>query len=99
MSYRRPHCRVDENQQGLIDFARMAGATVLITAAIGDGAPDIIVGVAGVDQQVEIKSAKGKLTPDQETFHSRWRGRKPVVWRCAADVLRTMQELHTAGAA
>ena len=45
----------------------------------GDGVPDLLVGRAGVNYLLEVKSEKGRLTEDQEEWHMNWRGHKSVV--------------------
>jgi hypothetical protein len=41
---------------------------------IGKGCPDILVGYHGKNYLMEIKSADGRLTPDEQKFHNEWRG-------------------------
>ena len=78
------HGKVDANQPEIVDAFRAVGATVHITSDLGDGFPDLIVGLLGETELIEIKSPKGKLTPDQETWHGTWRGR-PVRVICTVE--------------
>jgi len=48
-------------------------------AAIGRGVPDLLVGFRGVNYLLEIKTTKGKLTPDQTEFTALYRGVVVVV--------------------
>ena len=53
-------------------------------ARVGDGCPDILVGVAGRNILMEIKDgsksrSRRGLTPDQVAWHAAWRGQKTVV--------------------
>lgn len=50
---------------------------------------DILVGRAGQNFALEIKSKAGKLTPAQEKFQSEWRGHYAVV-RSVAEALRAV---------
>lgn len=79
------HARqVDANQTAIVAALRTAGATVLHLHTVGDGCPDLLVGIAGVDALVEVKDGKKppsaqRLRPDQEVFHRQWRGRPVTV--------------------
>lgn len=83
-----------------MDLARQLGGFVIDCKSLGQGAPDAFICAPYswiTDQQsgrqiicqrrwiaVEIKSARGKLTPQQKTLHAQ----APVlIWRCEADVL------------
>lgn len=78
MTYAR---KVDGNHATIKAAFLEMGASVEDKSALGRDSPDITIGVAGIDQQVEIKSAKGRLTIGQASFVQRWRGRKPVTIR------------------
>jgi hypothetical protein len=41
-------------------------------ASIGGGCPDLLVQIAGRNVLVEVKTSKGVLTPDQETWGDDW---------------------------
>ncbi len=90
--------RTDGNQIEIVDSLRRVGLTVAITSNVGTGFPDLVV-VGGriscphcaakfpQNKLVEIKTAAGLLTPDQEEFHQIWRGQLDVV-RTIDDALR-----------
>lgn len=75
----RRAAKIDENHNEIVEALRLAGCSVLSLAAIGKGVPDILVGRLGEQYLLEIKTAKGKLTPDQIIFIDKWRGEVHVV--------------------
>jgi hypothetical protein len=81
---RRRAARVDENQPEVVAAFREEGCSVAITSTVGDGFPDIVVGLDDVNVLVEIKDGRKppsarRLTDDQVDFHSGWRGWIEVV--------------------
>lgn len=77
----RTAARVDANQSAIVDALRGMGATVVLTHQMGHGFCDAVIGWRGQTLLAEIKDgskppSKRKLTPDQEIFHSWWRGGK-----------------------
>jgi hypothetical protein len=54
---RRPSGHKDANHDTIVGELRQLGATVLETHALGDGAPDLVVGYQGLTALVELKSA------------------------------------------
>jgi len=88
------HGKVDANQPEIVDAFRAVGATVVITSDQGDGFPDLIVGLCGETELVEIKTLKGKLTPDQETWHGTWRGRPVRIVRTVTEALLLADEMR-----
>ena len=80
--------RVDANQAALVAVARKMGCSVLDTSRLGQGAPDLVIGMAGkhgrVNLLVEVKdSAKPpsarRLTADEREFRDGWRGQYAVI--------------------
>lgn len=75
--------RRDGNEAEIINALRHFGATVEQLSK--KGLPDLLVGfvdpATGEPRNLlmEVKTAKGKLEPDQETWHERWRGQVAVV--------------------
>jgi Holliday junction resolvase len=53
---RRPSGHKDSNHDAVVKALRQLGATVLETHALGDDAPDLVVGYQGVTALVELKS-------------------------------------------
>jgi hypothetical protein len=75
----RRAARTDANQTAIVAALRAAGASVQHLHAVGEGCPDLLVGLRGKNYLVEIKdgakspSQRG-LTPDQQAWHLLWRG-------------------------
>lgn len=81
---RRYAARIDDNQNEIVNALRKAGATVSISSAVGCGYPDLTVGFRGLNYLIEVKdgkkvASKQRLTPDQVTWHDRWRGQVAIV--------------------
>jgi hypothetical protein len=53
---RRPSGHKDANHEAIVLELRQLGATVLETHALGDDAPDLVVGYRGITALVELKS-------------------------------------------
>lgn len=85
--------RIDQNHNVIADGLRDAGHTILSTAPLGKGAPDIVSGGlvpcphCGVkfrqNIMLEIKNgeqppSKRKLTEAEQVFHDTWRGQIDV---------------------
>lgn len=75
----RSRRRVDKNQAEIAEALIQAGCSVLRIHGVGHGAPDLIVGRKKVSYLLEVKSGKGKLTLDEETFQACWAGHYAVV--------------------
>ena len=82
----RRAARTDSNQRPIVQALRdiFGPDCVFDLSAVGQGCPDLMVGVRGVNLLMEIKTDKGKLTTDQVIFHKSWPGSVVVV--------RTLQE-------
>jgi len=71
--------RIDSNQPIIVKAFREEGFSVHHTHMVGGGFVDIVVGRSGINYLVEIKDgekspSKRKLTPDEQEFHSEWKG-------------------------
>lgn len=75
----RRAAKVDANQTEIVNQLRQVGATVQSIAAIGKGAPDLLVGFQGRNVLMELKVDKGKLTPDETNWHEEWRGQVAII--------------------
>lgn len=98
MGYAR---QVDANQVAVVAAFRAAGATVLHLHQVGKDCPDLLVGVAGVDQLVEVKDgkkipSKRALSEGQEAFRRNWRGRTVEVVYSSDDALGLVLALRKA---
>lgn len=94
---RRAH-NLDSNHREIVDEFRRLGASVLSLAGLGNGAPDLLVGYAGRDLQVEIKDGRKPpsaraLTPAEKRYHAEWMGRPVVIVECREDVLLVLRLL------
>lgn len=83
--------RRDNNQQEIVDVFNKMGANVFYLAGVGCGLPVLLVGVNGFNLLVEVKSPKGKLTPDQNRFFLYWRGQSIVI-RNTDEAINLMQK-------
>lgn len=89
---------VDANQAAVVEAFRRAGATVLHLHTVGGGCPDLLIGIAGVDVQVEIKDGRKppsarKLTEAEDKHHRTWRGRRVEVVESATDALELVSRV------
>ncbi len=75
MARRRPQlCKVDANHGSIVDALRARGWSVTSLAKVGFGAPDVVVGLDGINVLLELKMPKEKLTGDEVKWHAGWRG-------------------------
>ena len=92
MSQSRAAYRVDANQPAIVRALRDIGASVTVTAGLGDGTPDILCGYNGVNYLFEVKATKrSKLTDDERTWHADWQGTVHIVTspEQAIEIVRT----------
>ena len=86
----RLRAKVDSNQAAIVQALRNAGCSVQPLHQLGHGIPDLLVATpSGETLLVEVKSAKGSLTPDQVQWMSRWQGRVEVI-RDPAEIARLL---------
>ena len=91
----RFRARVDRNQKELVRAIRDMGASAESLARLGDGFPDLLVGISDqVMVLAEIKSEKGKLTPTQVKWRDRWRGPAPYIVRSIDDAVVLVNNLR-----
>jgi hypothetical protein len=62
--------RTDTNQTEIVTALRGVGVHVQSLADIGDGCPDLLVSFRGKWFVFEVKSPRGKLTPDETKWHN-----------------------------
>ncbi|HEX5464430.1 MAG TPA: hypothetical protein VFW88_06910 [Burkholderiales bacterium] len=74
MSLNRYACRRDDNEREIISALEQAGCSVYQ----GDWC-DLIVGRAGQNFMLEVKTERGRLTKSQQKLHDGWRGTISVV--------------------
>ena len=80
----RRNARIDVNQPEIVAAVRKMGCTVQHLHTIGQGCPDILVGVSGINLLWEIKDGEKppsgqRLTVDELFWHEAWRGQVAVV--------------------
>jgi hypothetical protein len=80
----RRYPNLDSNQPDIVKALRQAGASVTSLASVGNGCPDLLVGIRDVTTVFEIKDCEKppsarKLTEAEEKWHGTWRGSKFVV--------------------
>lgn len=83
----------DANTKDIVAKLRKGGAIVLYFKAVSrtKGVPDLIIGYAGQTYLLEIKNAKGNLSPEQEKWHAAAVGKfGPIA------TVRTAEEAATA---
>lgn len=74
--------RTDSNQPAIVRGLRRLGYLVQDLSRVGKGCPDLLVRAPwGQLFALEVKGERGKLTPDQVTWHA--------VWRCGAVIVAT----------
>jgi N-acetylmuramic acid 6-phosphate (MurNAc-6-P) etherase len=85
----RSHPRIDKNHAEIVAAFRQMKCQVQSLASIGGGCPDLLVGVGGCygNVLVEVKSAKGKLTPDQNRWVREWTGGQVFIVRSVDDAI------------
>lgn len=71
----RRAAKTDANHSEIVEALRKVGCQVKDTSGVGRGFPDLVVRLPGRCSLIvlmEVKTAKGKLTPDQEEFFALW---------------------------
>lgn len=91
----RRAAKIDVNQPEIVDYLRASGWSVLLTHAIGKGAPDAFAARNGFTAALEIKDgrkppSKQKLTLDEQAFSHGWRGVYLIV-TSPSDALKKLQ--------
>lgn len=80
----RRAARIDANQPEIIRTLEEMGCTVQDLSRVGEGCPDILVGVCGRNILMEIKdgsrvASERKLNKRQREWFANWRGQRMVV--------------------
>jgi hypothetical protein len=75
------------------------GCTVENLESPTAGVPDLLVGIFGLTELVEVKDgtkppSARKLNDAQREWHARWRGRKPVVVQSVDDAVAVVAKLR-----
>ena len=97
----RTRPRKDANHPDIVGTFRQCHCSVLDTASLGNGAPDIVVACPSkngyINILIEIKDgskppSKRILTPDEVEFMNTWRG-KYVIIESVDDVIDLLRDL------
>lgn len=75
----RRAAKVDGNHAAIVDALRAVGCSVQSLAPVGEGCPDLLVGVDRANVLLEIKDgalppSDRMFTPAQKRWHSEWCG-------------------------
>lgn len=95
--------RRDSNHAAIVCAYQSVGCYVMDLSRVGAGVPDLLIGLMGVNQLVEIK-VKGNERPNsdtgkaQERFKRDWRGGKVRRVRSVDDALDHVAEVRQAAA-
>lgn len=92
----RARGRVDATQAAIAEALRRGGASVTSLANMGNGVPDLLVGIRGMTYLIECKSERGGLSPDQARWANTWTGGAAVVLRSAEDAVRFLFDVSRA---
>ncbi len=87
----RQIARVDTNQAQIVAAARKLGAGVLHLHQVGQGCPDLLLGIHGINLLIEVKVPGADLTPQEALFHMTWRGQVAIV-RSVEELVEVMKE-------
>ena len=80
----RRAAKTDETQSAIVAHLRGSGWSVLLSHAVGGGAPDAFASRLGHTAALEFKTGKRGLNALQRAFRDRWQGAYFVV-RSPAD--------------
>jgi hypothetical protein len=75
----RKYGRVDLNHGEIVAGLRAIGCSVQSIASVGDGVPDLLVGIHGINLLMEVKSGYGDLTAEEQVWHNGWTGQVSIV--------------------
>lgn len=89
----------DLNHAEVVAAFRALGCDVTTMESGRAGVPDLLVGVAGVDQQVEVKDGRKvpsarRLSPAQVEYAATWRGRRVALVECAEDCVGVVNAMR-----
>lgn len=86
--------RQDGNARPIVDTFLAFGASWADLHMVGGGVADGLLGYAGQNELVEIKTPKGTFTKAQKVFRATWHGRPPIVVRSMQDALDLLSALR-----
>lgn len=72
--------RTDANQRAIVAMMRKMGMSIAITSNLGNGFPDLVGGLYGINYLIEVKSTrKSTLTMHEAIFHDEWKGQICII--------------------
>ena len=86
--------RTDENHSQVRAWYEELYCSVVDTHTLGGGFGDLIIGIAGRTEIVEVKTEHGHREASQIRFSRDWRGSPVVVVTTHADVLNHVQNVR-----
>ena len=97
----RLSARKDANQTAIAETFRALGCSVEFLHRVGQGVPDLLVGICGANYLVEVKDgskspSRRRLTDDEADWHANWRGQVSVV-STQDDVIRKVKAIRSGG--
>ncbi len=91
--------KADANQPAIVKAIRKMGASVQHLHTVGQGCPDIMIGLNGYNYLAELKDgdkppSARKLTSDERDWHRQWRGQVVTIEneQQAVDFVRSIRE-------
>ena len=87
----RRAARTDSNHAEIISALRQIGCSVVSLAPLGNGCPDLLVGIFGRNLLLEVKDgdkcqSARQLTPLEREFHETWKGKVYTV-ECSEEAI------------
>lgn len=81
MKYR---AKADYNQKNIADYCRSLGCSVQYLHRVGEGCPDLLIGILKQNGLIEVKNpdqqlSNQKLTNAEQVWHEHWRGNVRIV--------------------
>lgn len=84
----------DSNQGEVVAWYEELFCSVVDLHGVGFGCPDLMVGVGGRTELVEVKTEIGNAEASQVRFSRDWRGSKVKTITTHADVIAHVQEVR-----
>lgn len=84
----------DANHAELAAVYEELYCSVVDTHGLGFGFPDLVVGIVGQTELVEVKTEFGTVEKSQVRFQRDWRGSKVTIVRTRADVINHVQRVR-----
>lgn len=90
--------RVDRNQTEIVQILRDMGVSVAVTSDLGQGFPDLVLGICNRNYLVEVKDgskppSKRVLTPDERKFFNSWKGQVDII-SCVNDAINFVNKIR-----